>query len=244
MEASAASRASPASESLRDAVLRGDAEEVERMLGEGADPEGADGLQWCHLHLACRQGSARVVEALLRHGANPMARTLSHRLPTHFASFHNNVDALRVLLASGAVHVGEGNLYGRSHLYIAAASGWGEVSLELLLWGADPEQAAEDGSTPAGAAAGDAAAVLSDWVAGVHPVQLAALEAGRVLERLSGSLLFPKPVIGICLSYVLLPPAGPPPAAARRLRHSGGGGGEDDTGDGQGRRAKRSRTGG
>ena len=55
---------------LRDAVITGDADEVALLARKGANLNQVDYNGRSALHMACSEGSYKVVEVLIQHGAN------------------------------------------------------------------------------------------------------------------------------------------------------------------------------
>jgi uncharacterized protein len=88
---------------LHLASSRGHAASVRRLLDAGArvDRLTESGVQ--PLHLAAQAGHPGAVEALLARGADVNARDGTHgRTPLIFATAHNRVEALKMLIAKGA----------------------------------------------------------------------------------------------------------------------------------------------
>src|SRR5215469_12015902 len=77
--------APPRTDSLFQAIQKGDATLVKHLLNQGvnADSEDADGTP--ALLLAALYGSADCVKLLLDHGANPNARNAAGATPLHWA---------------------------------------------------------------------------------------------------------------------------------------------------------------
>jgi len=78
-------------------------DEVRRLLAKGAE------VNWRHpeygstpLYRAARNGDAKVVQLLLKHGALVDMANSSGRTPLMTAAFHGHVEVLNILLANGA----------------------------------------------------------------------------------------------------------------------------------------------
>src|SRR5690349_11669481 len=65
----------PTNESLAEAAAVGDYDGVARALRAGIEVDGAGPARGAPLLLACAQGDTRMVELLLRHGADPSCTT-------------------------------------------------------------------------------------------------------------------------------------------------------------------------
>ena len=78
-----------------------------RLIESGADVH-VKRRKWTVLHYAARNGSGRVVKALIERGADVNARaylitgTPGGWTPLHFAAHNNNIDVVRILLDAGA----------------------------------------------------------------------------------------------------------------------------------------------
>ncbi|NXI41960.1 CDN2B inhibitor, partial [Galbula dea] len=87
---------------LCSAAARGDREEVQRLLEEGADPNGTNSFGRTPLQVMM-MGSPRVAELLLRHGADPnRPDPLTGCLPVHDAARAGFLETLSVLHRAGA----------------------------------------------------------------------------------------------------------------------------------------------
>lgn len=144
-----------ASDDVSAAVATADSEAVASHLAAGTvDRDLATAL----LFTAVRIGKAEPVELLVRHGADPNARSTRLILevptaatPLHVAAMYGRAGSARALLEAGA-HPGAGAEDGiATPLHLAAGGGHVETVRTLLAGGADP--AARDGSfgaTPLG----------------------------------------------------------------------------------------------
>jgi uncharacterized protein len=108
------------------------------LLEKGADPTKADSIGTTPLHAAVQTGKRELVKALLAHGANPNARLAKAPPPYRgdFVSYEKYAGATPFWLATAA-RVPDLN-----------------IMRVLVAAGADPNQAAQDGTTPLMAAVG------------------------------------------------------------------------------------------
>jgi ankyrin repeat protein len=108
------------------------------LLEEGADPNIPDSIGRTPLHAAVETGRAELVKALLTHGADPNARFIESPPPFKgdFVSYDRYVGATPLWLAAGA--------------RVPSV----EILSLLAAAGADPDLAADDGTTPLMAAVG------------------------------------------------------------------------------------------
>jgi len=86
---------------LHLAALRGGAEEVERLLNSGADPNVRDVFGRTPLHYAAARNHKAAAELLLKHGADPNAKDESGETPLDLAAKWCAVDAAELLLGRG-----------------------------------------------------------------------------------------------------------------------------------------------
>jgi ankyrin repeat protein len=86
---------------LHLAALRGDAEEVERLLNSGADPNVRDVFGRTPLHYAAARNHKAAAELLLSRGADPNAKDESGETPLDLAAKWCAVDAAELLLGRG-----------------------------------------------------------------------------------------------------------------------------------------------
>jgi ankyrin repeat protein len=83
---------------LHIAALRGDAEEVERLLKSGADPNVRDVFGRTPLHYASARNHKAVAELLLSRGADPNAKDERGKTPLDLAAWRCALDVLELLL--------------------------------------------------------------------------------------------------------------------------------------------------
>ena len=88
---------------LYKAAENGNRTEVERLLAQGADVNGADKLGVTALHAAAFEGHKDVVKVLLAKGADVNAKFMKNYMaPLHMAAWNGHVEVAEVLLANGA----------------------------------------------------------------------------------------------------------------------------------------------
>lgn len=123
------------------------------LLEAGADPNLAqEGRNAGALLAAARKGDARLVEALLSYGANPLVESLG-ALPLHSAAQNGNYETMRVL-ADKSLYGGE---WGRAlrELLHSAVFGRNRSAVRLALdMGANPDERNSGGRTALHWAAG------------------------------------------------------------------------------------------
>jgi uncharacterized protein len=104
---------------LLKAAESGQAAEVRRLLGDGANVQVRDREGRTALAIAAYYDNAEMAEALLEHGADPNAREYDGWTPLMRAAKNGNLEVLRVLLKHGA-NVNAQGLNGESALKLAA----------------------------------------------------------------------------------------------------------------------------
>lgn len=115
-------------------------------LAEFLDQESPDGFT--ALHFACVGGHEKVVDLLLRHGADHQAYTLvSSASPLHLAAKGGHLSSVELLILHGAeIGCRDGKL--RTPLHSAATFNHGRIVELLLDSGADPEALDINGMPP------------------------------------------------------------------------------------------------
>jgi len=87
------------------AIERNAPEVVEWMIDHGANPNGQDGERKNPLHIAAESNYARVIDVLIKRGADPNLRTISGKIwrtPLDDAVSSGSVDAITALINGGA----------------------------------------------------------------------------------------------------------------------------------------------
>jgi len=134
----AAGRVRASSETVLDAVARGDLGAVRQLLKAGADvnPARADGVS--ALHLAASAGNVEIARVLITAGANATsATTLLGWKPLHMAAQNGHADMVDLLIARGA-DPNVADTLGTTPLMLAAQAGSAKTLAVLLDAGADP----------------------------------------------------------------------------------------------------------
>lgn len=139
---------------LEHAAARGNVDLVDALLGAGAG--GGAGWSGCRgrtlLHAAALGGSAKVMFALLRAGAQPDVNVValgSKRSALYVATMCGHTEAARCLLVAGADVDFEDPVDQRTVLHAAARGGHEQLVNDLLIGGADPNVSnMNDGRTP------------------------------------------------------------------------------------------------
>lgn len=152
----AAELAAAADPDLGEAVVVDDAARVEALLAAAPARVGEwspDG--WSPLHLAAFFGRAALARRLLDHGADPLARSRNAmaNTPLHAAiAGRRDPATIEALLARGYTDARAAGGY--TPLHIAASRGDLPLVELLVIHGADPAAATDDGQTAAQVAAG------------------------------------------------------------------------------------------
>lgn len=92
----------PPDHALRRAVATGDLETVERLVGEGVDPDRSISDGKILVHLAAARPSPEVLQALLEAGANPDLADAQGRTALHVAALEGREGSVRALIDAGA----------------------------------------------------------------------------------------------------------------------------------------------
>ena len=99
------------------------------------------------LHAASRMNHLKIVQSLLRHGANVNAPGRWGRTPLLFATVKGHLEVVRWLLEHGAEVNAEDKLDNWTSLHLAAFYGHFEISQTLLKHSADTTARSDDGRT-------------------------------------------------------------------------------------------------
>ncbi|CAH0716421.1 unnamed protein product, partial [Brenthis ino] len=87
---------------LHVAAIRGDHDQVKKLLDQGQDPDIPDFAGWTALHEACSYGWLQVVVVLVNSGANVNAKGLDDDTPLHDATTSGNLKMVKFLIDHGA----------------------------------------------------------------------------------------------------------------------------------------------
>ena len=134
---------------LMEAARRGNLATSQALLAGKANPNaqekngGQTALMW-----ALSERHARVVEELVRRGADVHARSKTGFTPLMFAAQQGDVDSARILIAAGARPNDVVPSSGLTPLIVASAMGRRGVAALLLEKGADPNAVDAQGFTP------------------------------------------------------------------------------------------------
>jgi len=166
--------ATPADRELVDAAKRGDVAAVRSLLGEGADPNEAQGDGLTSLHVAAQEGNLEITQLLLDAEANVAATTrLGAYTALHLASGGAHTSVVRVLLEAGADADAVTSSSGVTPLHLAAKALNGESTVKALLASGASMNAleAQAGQTPLmfAASSGRTASVRELLNAGADP---------------------------------------------------------------------------
>ncbi|XP_047100962.1 poly [ADP-ribose] polymerase tankyrase-1-like [Schistocerca piceifrons] len=134
------------SRGLLQSATRGSMEEVQVLLGAGADVGYRGWTMWTALHYAAKQGHTDIVRCLIGNGAEVDARTDVRQTPLHLAAWKGHAAVVRLLAASSA-DVDAKDQWGRTPLHWAAPYGNAEAAKALLEAGADRDAKEDAGNT-------------------------------------------------------------------------------------------------
>ena len=129
---------------LHQAAVRGQVNEVKRLLAQGADPNVPDQDLDTPLHLAADAGQAEAVKVLLQAGASPNARCRDGDTPLHRSL--QNVGIVEMLFQAGAKMQPDAG--GGTPLHSAAYFNLSPAIPFLLEKGAVIDNKDHDGNTP------------------------------------------------------------------------------------------------
>ena len=121
---------------IHDAARRGNLDEVERILNQNSssgdldenDVNAVDCYEGTPLHVAIRGGNEKVVEMLIRHGANVNATNNYGLTPLYIASVKDNENVVRMLLEDPLCDHTITDDNGRTPEYVARLKGHTEIA--------------------------------------------------------------------------------------------------------------------
>ncbi|KAK4877389.1 hypothetical protein RN001_009895 [Aquatica leii] len=87
---------------LHLAAIKGDVEQVCKLLTHRTDPNVVDFAGWTPLHEACNYGWYEVACRLVQAGANVNARGFENDTPLHDAAMNNHLKLVKYLVEKGA----------------------------------------------------------------------------------------------------------------------------------------------
>ncbi|XP_064909402.1 ankyrin repeat domain-containing protein 29 isoform X5 [Columba livia] len=143
----AAGKETPLANAAFWAARKGNLALLQLLLNSGrVDVDCKDSDGGTALLAACQYGHAKVVETLLKHGANIHDQLYDGASAIFLAAQGGYLDVIRLLLSSGA-KVNQPRQDGTAPLWIASQMGHSEVVRVMLLRGAERDAARDDGTT-------------------------------------------------------------------------------------------------
>jgi ankyrin repeat protein len=121
---------------LHSAAAKGDAAEIERLIGGGENPNAQDAHGRTPLHVAAHFRHQAAAQALLKGGSNPNALDAQKYDIVTIAAVNNDVPMLRLALAGGCDAKNITSPYQGTALIAAAHLGHAEVVRVLIAAGA------------------------------------------------------------------------------------------------------------
>jgi len=101
------------------AARRGDVQDVNSLLRNGANPNIPDSMRRSPLHMAARSKSVRIIELLLKFGATPGVTNFLNEMPAHYACYEEDSSRLLEPFIQAGIDVNQPSKYGRTLLDIA-----------------------------------------------------------------------------------------------------------------------------
>jgi ankyrin repeat protein len=128
---------------LHWAASRNDVAAVERLLGEGADPDLANRFGFTPMHEAAILGNAKILELMLEAGGDANAAFGEGETVLMTAARTGNVESVRLLLAHGADVDAVEHWHGQTALMWAAIENHADVARALVDAGAEIDRASK-----------------------------------------------------------------------------------------------------
>jgi ankyrin repeat protein len=110
---------------LYDACINGDFEEVEFLVGNGADVS-ANKHGYTPLHVACSYGRLEVVKFLVDNGADISAVDFYRNTPLHHACMYGHLEVIKFMVDNG-VDISSINVDGNTTLQLLDVKYWDEI---------------------------------------------------------------------------------------------------------------------
>ena len=117
---------------LHDAAARGDAAEIEQLIGQGEKPNIQDANSRTPLHVAAFLRRHEAARALLRLGANPNALDAQRYDIATIAAVNNDLEMLKIALDGGGNPRAVTSPYDGTALIVAAHRGHVEIVRALI----------------------------------------------------------------------------------------------------------------
>lgn len=129
---------------LHWAAMHGDLELAQMLIYAGANVKASTRIgAYTPLYLASQQGSAGVIEALIKAGSDPKAGTTNETTPLMVAAQAGKTEAVKALIDGGADVNAKDGVRGQTPLMYAAAANRADVVALLVARGADPKIASK-----------------------------------------------------------------------------------------------------
>jgi ankyrin repeat protein len=123
----------PSTESLYQAVAKGDNEQVKSLISQGADINVKNGTGATPLHVAIANGKIETANLLIQKGADVNTKDIKGNTPLHAAAVKGDIKTANLLISKGA-DVNVENKYGLTPVSRALLSdGGGRLMVELLV---------------------------------------------------------------------------------------------------------------
>ena len=129
---------------FHEAVRVNNLQAVESLLKQGVNPSSINDRGWTSLHHACYDGNIKLARLLLSFRADPNITDAEGRTPLHVGA--GNAEIVGMLIDGGA-DISKRDKAGRTGLHVAVDHAADEAMRRLFKRGADPDDAATDGTT-------------------------------------------------------------------------------------------------
>ena len=113
---------------IRDAVERGNLDDIQALIMEGAPVDARYNNGASLLHRAVEMGRIKVASLLIKEGAEINAKDNRGLTPNHLAAGERNTRVVKLLIKNGADPGVESKHYGFP-LHWAASKGWQEIAM-------------------------------------------------------------------------------------------------------------------
>jgi tankyrase len=116
---------------LIEAVKRDDVELMQDCVIAGADVQAKDSLDHTLLHFACKVGSHKIAEVLIRYHLDVNYEDTKGVTPLHYACANDNMEMVELLLNNGA-NIRAKDMNGWTPLHWASAKGRFDIAKRLI----------------------------------------------------------------------------------------------------------------